>query len=362
MDISADDHERARSVPVMIPSGRGLWNSIRHGHGYTPAAYILPKLGTHLALALWPETADGGHDASPGVPQDIAHQAHRAIHHEPILATGEGDALQIHSRHDHGSGNVIIALGPGDMIITAVSIGGTINIRSAGEAIHLPLTQHAWTVIRHPTQANLQAARYNIDASVQVEMELVTGTVWHHQRRRQVVTSRRNTVTTAENAERNAATAGEERGQETPSEETNTRASPTTRIDTLGGSLQHMRHVQWESIPNAPVVDYNPLVANLAREAAGEVLSSFGGGAPAEMTQAFATWLVSHARIRRETRAPNHWCWSITTVCWLISRAMRQGGSEQGLNVRFLASHFGMNAAGMRQRPIATWGTGGHNV
>ena len=158
MDISADEHERARSVPVMIPIGRGLWNNIRHGHGYTPAAYTMPTLGTHLALALWPETADGGHDASPGVPQDVAHQAHRTIQHKPTLETGEGDSLQIHSQHDHGSGNVIIALGPGDMIITAVSIGGTINIRNAGEAIHLPLTQHAWTVIRHPTQANLKAA------------------------------------------------------------------------------------------------------------------------------------------------------------------------------------------------------------
>ena len=118
----------------------------------------MPTLGTHLALALWPETADGGHDASPGVPQDVAHQAHRTIQHKPTLETGEGDSLQIHSQHDHGSGNVIIALGPGDMIITAVSIGGTINIRNAGEAIHLPLTQHAWTVIRHPTQANLKAA------------------------------------------------------------------------------------------------------------------------------------------------------------------------------------------------------------
>ena len=37
---------------------------------------------------------------------------------------------------------------------------------------------------------------------------------------------------------------------------------------------------------------------------------------------------------------------------------MRHGGNEQGLNVRFPASHFGMNAAGMRQRPIATWEQG----
>ena len=138
MDISADEHERARSVPVMIPIGRGLWNNMRRGHGYTPAAYTMPTLGTHLALALWPETTDGGHDSTPGVPQDVAHQAYRTTQQEPTLGTGEEDAIQIHSQYDHGSGNVIIALGPGDMIITAVSTGGTINIRSAGEAIRLP--------------------------------------------------------------------------------------------------------------------------------------------------------------------------------------------------------------------------------
>ena len=268
--------------------------------------------------------------------------------------TGEGDAFQIHSQYDHGSGNVIIALGPGDMIITAVSIGGTINIRNAGEAMHLPLTQHAWTVIRHPTQANLQAARHNIDAFVQVEMESVTGTVWHHQRRRQVVTRHRGPTTNSEPAEQNTAMADGECRQGRPNEEANPRAPHTTSTSTLGGSLQHMRHVQWESTLNAPAVDNNPLVANLAREAVGEVLSSFGAGAPAEMTQALATWLASHVRSRRETRAPNHWRWSITTVCWLISRAMRHNGNEQGLNAWFLASHFDMNAAGMWQRPIAT--------
>ena len=214
-------------------------------------------------------------------------------------------------------------------------------------------------MIRHPTQANLQAARHNIDAFVQVEMESVTGTVWLHQRRRHVGTRHRDPTTISESAEQNASTADGRCGQERPNEEANPRTPHTISTSTLGGSLQHVRHVQWETTHNAPVVDNNPLVADLARAAAGEVLPSFGTGASAEMTQALATWLVSHVRNRRETRAPNHWCWSITTVCWLISRAMRHNGNEQGLNVRFLASHFGMNAAGMRQRPIATWEQGG---
>ena len=98
----------------------------------------MPTLGTHLALALWPKSADGGRDASPGVPQDVAYQARRATRSEPTPGTGEEDTFQIHSQYGHGSGNAIIALGPGDMIITAVSIGGAINIRNAGEAMHLP--------------------------------------------------------------------------------------------------------------------------------------------------------------------------------------------------------------------------------
>ena len=137
MDISADEYERARSVPVMIPLGRGLWNNIRRDRGHTPAAYAMPTLGTHLALALWPETADGGRGSSPGVPQDVAHQVRRAMQTWSTLEMREGGTLQIHSQHGHGSGNVILALGPGDVIIIAVSIGGTINIRNAGEAMHL---------------------------------------------------------------------------------------------------------------------------------------------------------------------------------------------------------------------------------
>ena len=64
--------------------------------------------------------------------------------------------MQMHSRYNHGRGNVMIALAPGDMIITSVANGSTINIRNACEALHLSLTQHAWTVIRHPIQANIQ--------------------------------------------------------------------------------------------------------------------------------------------------------------------------------------------------------------
>ena len=194
MDINADEHESARSVPVMIPLGKGLWNNIRQGQGYTPAAYTMPTLGTNLALALWTDAAGEGQGATHGITQETAQQVHSAAHRELALAAGDGEALQVHSQHDHGGGNVAIALGPGDMIATAVSAGGTINIRNAGETIHLHLTQHAWSVIRHPTQANLQAARHNIDATVQVELELVTGTVWHYQRRRHPVSNNRETV------------------------------------------------------------------------------------------------------------------------------------------------------------------------
>ena len=314
-----------------------------------------PTLGTHLALALWPESADGGRSTSPGVTQDVAHEARRATQVEAIPETGEGDPIQIHSQYDHGSGNVRIALGPGDMIITAVSNGGTINIRSACEAMHLPLTQHAWTVVRHPIQANLQVARHNIDAFAQLEIESVTGTVWHQQRRRRPVTQYTDSATTKETTEQNTSTADGSYCQRRPSGGVNPQTPCTTSASTLIGSLRHMNHVQWESALNAPAVDNNPLVANIAREAAGETLSSFGAGASTDMIQALATWLASHVRNRRATRAPNHWCWSITTVGWLIARAMRHNGNEHGLSVRSLAPHFGMNAAGMRQRPIATW-------
>lgn len=119
---------------------------------------------------------------------------------------------------------------------------------------------------------------------------------------------------------------------------------------TLSGPLQQLSHVQWEQITDASPVDNNPLVACMSSEAAREALTSFGAGASADMVQALATWIASHVRVRRATRAPNHWCWSTTIVCWLIAR---HNGREQGLSARSLATRFGMNAAGMRQRPIA---------
>ena len=280
MDINADEHERARSVPVMIPLGKGLWNNIRQGQGYTPAAYTMPTLGTNLALALWTDAAGEGQGVTHGITQETARQVHNAAHREPALATENEEALQVHSQHDHGGGNVAIALGPGDMIATAVSAGGTINIRNAGETIHLHLTQHAWSVIRHPTQANLQAARHNIDATVQVEMELVIGTVWHHQRRRHPVSRNRETVPPTGSEDRTSSAPGEDRDRGTTSEGIHARTPSAATIGTLGGSLQHMRHVQWESSHNVAAVDPNPLVADLAREAAGEAIIVWNGRTP----------------------------------------------------------------------------------
>ena len=258
MDICADEYERARSVPVMIPLGRGLWNTIRRDNGSTPAAYTMPTLGTHLALALWPESADGERSTSPGVTQDVAHEVRRAAQVTAIAEAEEGDPIQIHSQYNHGSGNVMIALGPGDMITTAVSNGGTINIRNACESMHPSLTQHAWTVIRHPIQANLQAARHNIDASAQIGLESVTGTVWHYQRRRQPDTRYMDPETATGTAEQNTPAAGGSTGQSRPSEEVNPRAPGTTSASTLSGPLQHLSYVQWESADNAPPVDNNP--------------------------------------------------------------------------------------------------------
>ena len=82
-------------------------------------------------------------------------------------------------------GNIMVALAPGDMIVTAVFNGGTIKIRSACEVIQMSLTHHAWVAICHPLQANPQAARHIIVPVVQIELESVTGIVWHYQGRRQ---------------------------------------------------------------------------------------------------------------------------------------------------------------------------------
>ena len=120
MDICADELERARSVLVMIPLGGGLWNTVQYENGSTPAGYTMPTLGTHLALALWPESHNGGRHASDGVTQDVAHEARRAAQATTIAESEGEDAMQIQSRYDHGMGNVMIALAPGDIIITAV--------------------------------------------------------------------------------------------------------------------------------------------------------------------------------------------------------------------------------------------------
>ena len=130
----------------------------------------------------------------------------------------------------------------------------------------------------------------------------------------------------------------------------------STTSGELDGALQHLRHVQWEQPnSNVPSADLNPFAANAATDAAREALPSFGGGASANMIHALATWFASHVRARHSTRAPNHWRWSTTTVCWLIARAMRHNGAGQGLSCRSMASRFGMNAAGMRQGPISAW-------
>ena len=244
---------------------RGLWNTIRRENGSTPAAYTMPTLGTHLALALWPESPDGERNASAGVTQDVAHEARRAAQATTIVETEEEYPMQIHSRYDHGMGNVMIALAPGDMIITAVPNGGTINIRSACEALQLSLIQHAWTAIRHPIQANLHAARHSIDSLVQIELESVTGTVWHYQRRRQPDTRYMDPGTTTGTTERNTTVTWESTGQSRPNEEANPQAPTTANGGALSGPLQYLSHVQWDQDSNASPVDNNPLVAGMAR-------------------------------------------------------------------------------------------------
>ena len=81
----------------------------------------MPTLGTHLALALWPESADGERSASAGVTQDVANEVRRAAQAATTVGTDGGDLMQMHSRYNHSRGNVMIALAPGDMIITAVA-------------------------------------------------------------------------------------------------------------------------------------------------------------------------------------------------------------------------------------------------
>ena len=264
MDICADESERARSVPVMIPLGGGLWNAIRHENGSTRAAYTMPMLGTHLALALWPEPQDGDRSASAGATQDVANEARRTVQAATITESGGEDVMQIHSRYEHDMGNVIIALGPGDMIITAVSNGGTISIKNACETLQLSLTHYAWTTIRHPIQAILQAARHNIDSFVQIELGSVTSVVWHYQGRRQPDTRYVDSGAATGTTERNTTGAGEGIGQRRPNEDDNSQPeiSPTTTVGTLSGPLQQLSHVRWGQASNASPVDSNPLVIN----------------------------------------------------------------------------------------------------
>ena len=179
MDIYADEIERARSAPVMIPPGGGIWNATRQDNGSSPAAYTMPSLGTQLALALWPGQHAENAPTLNGVAQANANDAPRAVRTTLAIDTAGEDSIRIHSQYDHWP------IAPGDMIVTAVSNGGTIKIRSACEVIQISLTHHAWVAICHPFQANLQAARHIIDPVAQIELESVTGIVWHYRRRRQ---------------------------------------------------------------------------------------------------------------------------------------------------------------------------------
>ena len=180
-----------------------------------------------------------------------------------------------------------------------------------------------------------------------------------YQRRRQPNGWGMDTEEPAEPPERNANTGtggGTSQGRHNVSNNPQTEGPTSTTSEELNGALQHLRHVQWEQPnSNAPSADLNPLAANAATDAAREALASFGEGASANMIHALATWFASHVRARHPTRAPNHWCWSITAVFWLIARAMRHNGADQGLGCRSMASRFGINAAGMRERPISAW-------
>ena len=170
MDIYADETERARSAPVVIPLGGGIWNATRQENGSSPAAHTMPSPGTQLALALWPGLQAESARTPNGVAQANANDALRVARAASAIDTDGEEAIRIHSRYDHGMGNIMMAIAPGDMIVTAVPNGGTIKIRSACEVIQISLTHHAWVAICRPLQANLQAARHTIDPVVQIEL------------------------------------------------------------------------------------------------------------------------------------------------------------------------------------------------
>ena len=157
----------------MIPLGSGIWNATRQENGSSPAAYTMPSLGAQLALALWPGQLPENARTFNGVAQENANDALRAARATSATGTAGGEAIRIHSQYDHGMGNIMMALAPGDMIVTAVSNGGTIKVRSACEVIQISLTHHAWVAICRPPQANLQAARHIIDPVVQIGLESV---------------------------------------------------------------------------------------------------------------------------------------------------------------------------------------------
>ena len=354
MDIHADEIGDARTVPVMIPLGGGMWNSMRNNSGDTPAAYTMPSLGTHLALAL-----RANQQLEPGgIGIEEANEALRTARASMTANSGEEEAMDVHCQFEHGLGNVRIALAPGDIIVTTVVNGGTIQIRSACESMQVPLTHHARVAIHHPVQANMRAARHTIDPTVQIEFELVVGTVWLYQRRRQGNNVReprtnRQSCDGARPDNREAETDGAAapNTRDVPMEE------PIHRPhDGLDGTLRQLRHVAWEnSDEDTATIDHNPAAANNATQASREILASFGTGATEAMIRAYAAWIARHVRARQATSAPNHWCWALTTVCWLISKAMQHDGSTHGLSCRAMASNFGMNAAGIRQRPLSAW-------
>ena len=149
--------------------------------------------------------------------------------------------MQMRSRYNHGRGNVMIALAPGDMTITSVANGGTISIINACEALHLSLAQHAWTVIRHPIQANLQSARHNIDPVVQIELESVTGVVWHYQRRCQPESGYIDPETVTGNTGRHTTEDSGSAEQSRPNEEGNPQAPYRMR-----------GHAQWTTTAAEP--------------------------------------------------------------------------------------------------------------
>ena len=269
--------------------------------------------------------------------------------------------MDAYCQFEHGPGNVRIALAPGDTIVTTVISGGTVQIRNSCESMQIALTHHAGVAIHHPIQADMRAARHGIDPAIQVVLESATGNVWIHQRRRQNSAAReqhnRHGRRANDDGERTnpCETEADDTTNPTPGD-VPMEATPHNPHGELQGTLGQLRHVTWgSSSESATTVDHNPEVATNATHASREVLATFGTGASDDMIRDFAAWIARHVRARHATSAPNHWCWALTTVCWLISKAMQNDGAAHGLTCRAMATSFGMNAAGIRQRPLTTW-------